>query len=61
MSFLILNYFNKSHLLVSTLTWLVDYKKPEKPLQGSFVYILHMDVQVREWNIGCFLENITLK
>ena len=39
MSFLILNYFSKSHLLISTYTGPVDYKKQENYCKGPLFTI----------------------
>ena len=38
-SFLILNYFRKSSLLISTFTWPVDYRNQENHCKGPFFFI----------------------
>ena len=61
MSFLILNYFSKSSLLISTFTWHVDYQKQKNYSRGPlFTYGKNIG-KIKGKKIGCFWVDIALK
>ena len=58
MSFLILNYFIKSSLLISTYTWPVDYQKQKTFFEGPLFTYGCINQGVKHW---LFFSNYRIK
>ena len=58
MSFLILNYFSKSSLLIPTFTWLVDYQKQKNYCKGPLFTYGCINQGVKHW---LFFGNYRIK
>ena len=48
-SFLILNYFSKSSLIISTFTWPVDYQKQKNYCKGPLFTYGCINQGVKDW------------